>query len=278
MEKYSALIVEDVKETSDYICRRVSLLCPSIKKIDQALTLSEAEDLIESNRYDIVFLDIRMQAGTSFDLLKRLSDKGVINFEIIFITGESDKEHILRAIKYSAIDFLYKPLDDGELVMAVNRALDKRESQDLNNQVKLLLQRMDERSTVKPDKITVHLHSGILQMISVDDLKYIEADGVVSKVHLKSGETITVNRNLGYYKDLLILEHDFVPLSNSILLNREYIKRYNHQTLKITLTDNTELPVSRRRGKELKEMLGERKGLSGMISTFMSIYGNNKKR
>jgi two-component system LytT family response regulator len=254
------------------------LLCPSIKKIDQALTLSEAEDLIESNRYDIVFLDIRLQAGTSFDLLKRLSDKGVINFEIIFITGESDKEHILRAIKYSAIDFLYKPLDDGELVMAVNRALDKRESQDLNNQVKLLLQRMDERSTVKPDKITVHLHSGILQMISVDDLKYIEADGVVSKVHLKSGETITVNRNLGYYKDLLILEHDFVPLSNSILLNREYIKRYNHQTLKITLTDNTELPVSRRRGKELKEMLGERKGLSGMISTFMSIYGNNKKR
>ena len=278
MEKYSALIVEDVKETSDYICRRVSLLCPSIKKIDQALTLSEAEDLIESNRYDIVFLDIRMQAGTSFDLLKRLSDKGVINFEIIFITGESDKEHILRAIKYSAIDFLYKPLDDGELVMAVNRALDKRESQDLNNQVKLLLQRMDERSTVKPDKITVHLHSGILQMISVDELKYIEADGVVSKVHLKNGETITVNRNLGYYKDLLILEHDFVPLSNSILLNREYIKRYNHQTLKITLTDNTELPVSRRRGKELKEMLGERKGLSGMISTFISIYGNNKKR
>jgi len=278
MEKYSALIVEDVKETSDYICRRVSLLCPSIKKIDQALTLSEAEDLIESNRYDIVFLDIRMQAGTSFDLLKRLSDKGVINFEIIFITGESDKEHILRAIKYSAIDFLYKPLDDGELVMAVNRALDKRESQDLNNQVKLLLQRMDERSTVKPDKITVHLHSGILQMISVNELKYIEADGVVSKVHLKNGETITVNRNLGYYKDLLILEHDFVPLSNSILLNREYIKRYNHQTLKITLTDNTELPVSRRRGKELKEMLGERKGLSGMISTFISIYGNNKKR
>ncbi len=278
MEKYSALIVEDVKETSDYICRRVSLLCPSIKKIDQALTLSEAEDLIESNRYDIVFLDIRMQAGTSFDLLKRLSDKGVINFEIIFITGESDKEHILKAIKYSAIDFLYKPLDDGELVMAVNRALDKRESQDLNNQVKLLLQRMDERSTVKPDKITVHLHSGILQMISVDDLKYIEADGVVSKVHLKNGETITVNRNLGYYKDLLILEHDFVPLSNSILLNREYIKRYNHQTLKITLTDNAELPVSRRRGKELKEMLSERKGLSGMISTFMSIYGNNKKR
>ncbi len=278
MEKYTTLIVEDVKETSDYIYQRVEMLCPTIAKIDQALTLSEAEDLIESNRYDIVFLDIQMQTGTSFDLLKRLSDKGGIDFEIIFITGESDKEHVLRAIKFSAIDFLYKPLDDGELVVAVNRALGKRKTQDLNNQIKLLLHRMDERPAVKPSKIAFHLHSGILQMIPVEELKYMEADGVVSKVHLKSGETITVNRNLGYYKDLLMLEHDFIPLSNRILLNREYVKRYNHQTLTITLTDNTELPVSRRRGKELKEILSERKGLSAVLSTFISIRGGKNKQ
>ena len=276
MEKYSALIVEDVKETSDYIYQRVSMLCPAIAKIDQALTLSEAEEFIESYRYDIVFLDIQMQTGTSFDLLKRLSDRGAIDFEIIFITGESDKEHVLRAIKFSAIDFLYKPLDDGELVVAVNRALGKRETQDLSHQIKLLLQRMDERPAVKSNKIAFHLHSGILQMIPVDELKYLEADGVVSKVYLKSGETITVNRNLGYYKDLLMLEHDFIPLSNRILLNREYVKRYNHQTLTITLTDNTELPVSRRRGKELKEILSERKGLSAVFSMFISKHGGSK--
>ncbi len=278
MEKYSALIVEDVKETSDYICQRVSMLCPAIAKIDQALTLSEAEEFIQSNRYDIVFLDIQMQTGTSFDLLKRLSDRGTIDFEIIFITGESDKEHILRAIKFSAIDFLYKPLDDGELVLAVNRAIGKRESQDLNQQIKLLLQRMDERPVVKPGKIAFHLHSGILQMIPVDELKYLESDGVVSKVHLKSGETITVNRNLGYYKDLLMIEHDFIPLSNRILLNREYVKRYNHQTLTITLTDNSELPVSRRRGKELKEILSERRGLTAVFSTLISMHGGKNKR
>jgi two-component system LytT family response regulator len=155
------------------------LLCPSIAKIDQALTLSEAENLIENNSYDILFLDIQMQTGTGFDLLKRLSDKGEINFEIIFITGESDKEHVLRAIKFSAIDFLYKPLDDSELVVAVNRALEKRKKQELNHQVKLLLQQIDEHSAAKPDKIAFHLHSGILQMIPVDELKYIEADGLI---------------------------------------------------------------------------------------------------
>ena len=265
MEKYSALIVEDVKETSDYIYRRVSLLCPSIAKIDQALTLSEAENLIESNSYDILFLDIQMQTGTGFDRLKRLSDKGEINFEIIFITGESDKEYVLRAIKFSAIDFLYKPLDDGELVVAVNRALEKRKKQELNHQVKLLLQQIDEHSAAKPDKIAFHLHSGILQMIPVDELKYIEADGVVSKVFLKSGETIKVNRNLGYYKDLLMLEYNFVSLATascSIGLHQAI----QPPDTKITLTDDTELPVSRRRAKELKETLSERKGLSAIIS------------
>lgn len=277
MQKYSALIVEDVKETSDYIYQRVSLLCPSIKKIDQALTLSEAENLIKNNRYDIVFLDIRMQAGSSFDLLKKLSDNDAIDFEIIFITGESDKEHVLRAIKFSAIDFLYKPLDDTELVVAVNRALEKRKSEDLNHQVKLLLQRMDERSTVKSDKIAFHLYSGILQMISVDEITYLEADGVVSKVHLNDGETITVNRNLGYYKELLILEYNFVSISNSIVLNKEYVKRYNHKALKITLTNGIELPVSRRKGKELKELLSERQGLSDIFSTFISKYEKTKK-
>lgn len=277
MEKYTALIVEDVKDTSDYIQQRIQMLCPAIAKTDQALTLNEAENLIENNSYDIVFLDIQMQTGTSFDLLKRLSDKDIINFEIIFITGENDKEYTLRAIKFSAIDFLYKPLDDGELVIAVNRAIDKLKSQSFNHQIKLLLHRMDEQSTVKSNKIAFHLHNGIVQMISIDELKYMEADGVVSKVYLKSGEKITVNRNLGYYKDILILEHDFIPLSNSILLNKDYIKRYNHQTLKITLTDNTVLPVSRRRGKELKETLGEKRGLSSIFSTLLSAYGDKKR-
>lgn len=277
MEKYTALIVEDVKDTSDYIYQRIRMLCPAIAKIDQALTLNEAENLIENNSYDIVFLDIQMQTGTSFDLLKRLSDKDIINFEIIFITGENDKEYTLRAIKFSAIDFLYKPLDDGELVVAVNRAINKLKNQNFNHQIKLLLQRMDEQSAVKPNKIAFHLHNGIVQMISVDELKYMEADGVVSKVYLKSGEKITVNRNLGYYKDILMLENDFIPLSNSILLNKDYIKRYNHQTLKITLTDNTELPVSRRKGKELKEILSEKRGLSSIFSAFLSAYGSKKK-
>ena len=63
-----------------------------------------------------------------------------------------------------------------------------------------------------------------------------------------------------------MIGYQFIPLSNSVLLNKEYIKRYNHQTLKVTLTNNMELHVSRRRGKELKELLTEKKGVHSFLS------------
>lgn len=262
MEKYNALIVEDVKNTSDYIYDRIRTLCPTIGRIDQALSLTDADKLIEANKYDIVFLDIQMPTGTSFDLLKHLSTKNAITFEIIFITGESAKEYTLRAIKFSAIDFLYKPLDDRELVVAVNRAIDKMKGQSYNHQIKLLLNRIDEQASITSNKIAFHLHSGIVQMVNIDELKYMEANGVVSKAYLDNGEELTVNRNLGFYKEILIVDHQFIPLNNSILANKEHIKRYNHQALKVTLDDGTQLHVSRRRGKELRDMLNTKKSFN----------------
>ncbi len=259
MNKYTALIVEDVKNTSDYILSRIKALCPMIGTLEQALTLVDAEEKIKQNNYDIVFLDIQMPTGTSFDLLKQLSEEDAINFEIIFITGESAKEYTLRAIKFSAIDFLYKPLDDTELVLSVNRAVERLNKQSYNHQIKLLLNRIDQQAAVKHNKVAFHLHSGIVQMVNINELMYMEADGVVSKAYLSTGEKITINRNLGFYKEILMIEHNFIPLSNKILANKDFIKRYNNRNLEVTLTDNTVLFASKRCGKELKYYLSENK-------------------
>lgn len=273
METYKALVVEDVKDTADYIVQRIKLLCPQITTIHQKLKLYDAYKAILTNTYDIVFLDIQMPTGTSFDLLKRLSKKGEINFEIIFITGESAKQFPLRAIKYSALDFLYKPLDDTELVIAVNKAIKKISSQNHQNQIELLLQRIEKNETTKPDKIALHLHEGIIEMTSVYDIMYLQADGVVTKIHLQNDTVFTVNRNLGFYKEMLIMDYNFVSASNSILVNPTYIKRYDYRNLSITLTDNTSLIVSRRSAKELREVLSNNKNnfrLSKILDYFKS--------
>jgi|WetSurMetagenome_2_1015567.scaffolds.fasta_scaffold31649_4 two-component system, LytTR family, response regulator len=251
-----SLIVEDVPDTSEYIKQRIKKLCPVIKTIDQAFTLGEAKKMIRINQYHIVFLDIQMPSGTSFDLLQQISEEGSIEFEIIFITGEGAKEYVIRAIKYSAIDFLYKPLDDSELVLAVNKAIDKLNKQTYNKQISLLLERMIPDQP-KSNKMAFHIHGGIIEMIDITDIKFMKADGVVSYVFMKNGQKIATTKNLGFYKDMLVHDYNFVLISNSTLVNRDIIKRYNHRELSVVLTDGVVLWASKRFGKELKDILRE---------------------
>ncbi|PXX96830.1 hypothetical protein DF185_19505 [Marinifilum breve] len=252
-EMYSALVVEDVKDTSDYIRQRIEKLCPLLKDIHQAYSIDEAYEKIISQHFDIIFLDIQLPKGTGFDLLRRLSDEGKIDFEIIFITGESAKEFTLRAIKYSALDFLYKPLDDTDLINAVNKATEKLKTQYFNRQIKLLLDRVGGDNLNKTNKIALHLHNGIVEFVNVNEIKYLEADGVVAYVYLNNGDRLTTTRNLGYYKEMLMMDYNFYPISNSLLINQEYILRYNHKELQLTLNDGTVLFASKRFGKSFKD-------------------------
>lgn len=277
MELYKALIIEDVQDTSNYIRQRIQMLCPMLSPVAQAFTLEEAYTMITTTNYDIVFLDIQMPEGTSFDLLKRLTEHGNINFEIVFITGESAKEFTLRAIKYSALDFLYKPLDDSELVVAVNKAVMKLSNQNHNKQVKILLDRMEEHyTTMKSNRIAFHLFNSLVEFVSVKDILYLEADGVVSKVYLNGGDNFTTNRNLGFYKEMLIVDYSFLLISNSILINPDYIKQYNHQMLQVVLLNGKTLQVSRRRGKEIREVLTSNKRSLG-FSTLLNFIKKRTK-
>lgn len=277
MELYKALIIEDVQDTSNYIRQRIQMLCPMLSPVAQAFTLEEAYTMITTTNYDIVFLDIQMPEGTSFDLLKRLTEHGNINFEIVFITGESAKEFTLRAIKYSALDFLYKPLDDSELVVAVNKAVMKLSNQNHNKQVKILLDRMEEHyTTMKSNRIAFHLFNSLVEFVSVKDILYLEADGVVSKVYLNGGDSFTTNRNLGFYKEMLIVDYSFLLISNSILINPDYIKQYNHQMLQVVLLNGKTLQVSRRRGKEIREVLTSNKRSLG-FSTLLNFIKKRTK-
>ena len=268
MEKYTALIVEDVKDTSNYILDRIKKLCPEVGKIDQVFNLEDAYTHLKANTYDIVFLDIQMPTGTSFDLLSQLSDEEMINFEIIFITGESAKEYTLSAIKYSALDFLYKPLDDSELIAAVHKATEKLRNQNYNRQVKILLEHIANTDQVKSKKIAFYLHNGIVELVDINDIIYLKADGVISYIYMVNGKHLTTNKNLGYYKDMLILDYDFKQISNSLLVNKLYIKQYNHHELTLTLTNGTYLYASKRFGKELKDSLESNKKSSSFWDWF----------
>ena len=252
-QKVQALIVEDVPDTSDYIRQRVEKLFPQINKIFQSFDIEAAYDLLKQNSVQLVFLDIQLTTGTGFDLLRRLMNENLIDFEIIFITGESAKEYTLKAIKFSAIDFLYKPLDDGELTQAVNKALVKINHKAYNQQIKLLLERVGVSRGNPSNKMAFHLHSGVIEFVDISDILYLQADGVITYIFLKNGIRLTATRNIGFYKEMLVSDYHFHPISNSLLVNQEYIKKYNHRELTVELTDGTTLYASKRFGKEFKD-------------------------
>jgi two-component system LytT family response regulator len=212
-------------------------------------------------------MDIQMQSATSFDLLQQLAEVDKIGFEIIFITGDGAKEHLIKAIKFSAIDYLYKPLDDTELVVAVNKTIEKLNLKQQNEQVKVLLDRLLPIEP-KSSKIAFHLRGGVIELINVSEIKYLKADGVISYVNIKDGRNLATSKNLGFYKEILINDYSFVMISNSYLVNREYIKKFNSRDLSVMLADNTVLFASKRFGRELKDSLGSntRKQLRDIFS------------
>lgn len=272
-QSYNALIVEDIQDTSDYIKQRIEHLFPQIRGVKQAYDIDEAYRLITSEDIQLVFLDIQLSTGTGFDLLRKLSSDNCIDFEIIFITGESAKEYTLRAIKFSAIDYLYKPLDDGELTQAVNKAITKINNKHLNQQIKLLLERVEGNSSPPSNKMAFHLHSGVIEFVHIRDIIYLKAEGVITHVYLVNNLKLTATRNIGFYKDILLSEYHFHLISNSLVVNQDFIKKYNHRELMLELSDGTILYASKRFGKAFKDRFATPKSkLSGLADAIRQLW------
>jgi DNA-binding NarL/FixJ family response regulator len=133
-----AIIIEDEPKNIRILKDQIHHHCSDLTVIGAAENIKSALLLIEAQKPDLVFLDIEMPFGNAFDLLENIDD---INFEIIFITAFS--EYAIKAFKYSAIDYLLKPLDIDELVEAVERATKRIGDKTINSRVKMLLENIN---------------------------------------------------------------------------------------------------------------------------------------
>jgi RNA polymerase sigma factor (sigma-70 family) len=130
-----AIIVEDEPKNIRILKDQLQHHCPDLTVIGSAENIKSALSLIEVLKPDLVFLDIEMPYGNAFDLLESIEN---VNFEIIFITAFS--EYAIKAFKYSAIDYLLKPLDIDELIEAVEKATKRIGDKTINSRVKILLE------------------------------------------------------------------------------------------------------------------------------------------
>ena len=187
-----ALIIEDEQKSREMLSEILKKYYPQIAILGLAKNVAEAVELIEKTKPNLLFLDISMPDGTGFDVLeKTLGHK----FDIIFTTA-TDK-HALKAIKYSACDYLLKPIDLDELGTAIKRLEQKRSlSIPSMDNLQFLIQNL-KRADDNYTKITLPTGNAF-EIVPVKDIIRCEADGSYTNFFLVSGKKLMVSASLKF--------------------------------------------------------------------------------
>jgi two-component system LytT family response regulator len=230
-----ALVIDDENRTRDLIAKMINSFGLDIVAIPAGETVASGIKAIEEHRPDIVFLDIQMPDGTGFDLLRSIPNK---SFEVIFITAH--EEFAIKAIKFSALDYILKPVDADELKSAVEKALHSIGSKKEESQFDALqmnIQPNQKRRLVLKTQESVHV-------IELDNIIRCEADRNYTSFYLVGGKKILVSKTLKDYETLLS-GHNFLRVQQSHLINLDYVARYDKGNGgSVVMKDDSEVPLS----------------------------------
>jgi len=237
MNQYLQILIVDDEAQSRDLIRKLLLDFFPANTIDEAQDVSTAAKKINHNQFDLIFLDVQMRGETGFDLL----DKVNIDFQIIFTTAHS--EFAIKAFRYSATDYLMKPIDTDEFKEAVEKAVQKIKAKKHSvEQIEFL---KEIKSTKKlPEKLTIPTSSGFL-FVNISDIIYCHAVGNYTEFHLISKEKIISSYTLGHYSEILETAN-FFRIHRSYLINLSQIKMYKKGEGGLLVMNNgEEIEVSR---------------------------------
>lgn len=238
-----SVLIDDEPKNNRILRKMVEDFCPSVTVVGEAENADLGVQLIKETKPDLVFLDIEMPYGNAFDLLDRLKP---VTFEVIFVTAFN--EYSLKAFRYSALDYLLKPVNIEELQIAVNKAVERLRSRQLQSQLDLLLHNLS-----KPDpsvqKLALPSKEGLV-FIVVGEILRCEANGAYTYFHMQNGEKIVSAKNIKEYEELLP-DKLFFRVHNSHLINLNCIQKYHRgRGGFVEMKDGVHIEVATRRKDE----------------------------
>jgi two-component system LytT family response regulator len=242
-----AIIVDD----EPHCCKTLSLLlsryCPEVEVTGIYHNGVAALQAIKASTPDLIFLDVEMPRMNGFEMLEQLPS---INFHLIFTT--SYDQYALKAFRFSAVDYLLKPVDRGELQKAVQKVLKQTEKL-VAEQIHILLQKANHPANAH-NKIALPTMEG-LQMIAIDTILYCESDDNYTRVILKNTKKIVVSRTLKEIEEMLE-DHSFIRVHRSYLVNINEIEKYvRGEGGYLVMSDGGNIDVSRNKKEILLKRL-----------------------
>lgn len=225
MKKYRVIIVEDERLPRLSLIQKLETYHPELEIADSCEDAESAVQSILKHRPDILFLDIQLQGTTSLDILDEIKDCMRLP-AIIFTTAYSEPDYLLKAIKFSAIDYLLKPVNIIDLAQAVRKAEEA-------------CTKLSEIQSEPANKMYQFRSSSGHVYATTRDILYIKADGNYSSLHLTHGAE-TIFERLGEIEERLDKQH-FIRAGRSLIVNARFIYKVNkkHKLCILKSPENT---------------------------------------
>lgn len=241
-----AIIVDDEAKSRITLRDLITRHCASLQVAELCDSVESALEAIGKHEPQLVFLDIEMPRSNGFNLLEKLGNP---SFEVIFTTAYD--HYAIRAIKFSALDYLLKPIDVEELKAAVLKVESKTQgSDDKIKKLEMLIGNLRGGSA----RIAVPTFEG-LQMVDTEEIIRCMADESYTQIFLTGGRKVTVSRLLKDYEELLG-SYNFFRIHNSCLINLAHVVKYvKGDGGYVMMSDNASCEVSRRKKNELLNRL-----------------------
>ncbi|MEO8769796.1 MAG: LytTR family DNA-binding domain-containing protein [Ferruginibacter sp.] len=243
-----ALIIDDEQKARNILDHYIKNFIPEITEIKQADSVDNALEILKTYEPGIVFLDVEMPHKNGFDFLVSLKDPA---FDVIFTTAYN--QYAIQAIRFSALDYLLKPVDPDELKAAVARHAEKKESVLEKKQLfDNLVQNMDKKD-VKDFRIAVPSNEGVY-FFTIDEILRLEADRSYTHIHLVGKRPFIASKTLKHFEEMLD-EFQFIRTHKSHLVNPRHITRVSNDNEFVLLTDGSKVEVSRRKKDDVLQQL-----------------------
>jgi two-component system, LytTR family, response regulator len=244
-----AILIDDEENSISSLKEKLLVHCPQVKIIACCNNATSGIEAIDSLQPDIVFLDIEMPVMNGFVMLQQLTYK---NFELIFTTAYD--HYAIKAIRYSALDYLVKPIEVEDLKIAVNKAEEKRHHSYPNPQIELLVEQLISKKN-NFSRIAIPTIEG-LQFIRVEDIIYLEASSNYTHIFSAEKKKYIVSHTLKDFEDMLPADI-FIRIHNSYIINKNYVEKYiRGEGGQVVLSNNTTLDVSKRKKSEFLKAIG----------------------
>ncbi|NIJ52395.1 LytR/AlgR family response regulator transcription factor [Dyadobacter arcticus] len=237
------LIVDDEPRARQVLHHQISKLAPRLMEIKHASSVDEAQHILRYFKAEIVFLDVEMPDKNGFELL--LTSKK-ISFETIFITAFN--HYAIQAIRFSALDYLLKPVDPDELAAAFNQFMFRHDSRKQSKMQYENLARYLSRKDNSDLRLAVPSSEGLF-FFNVKDIIRLEADRNYTIIHQRARRPFTSSKTLKHFQKTLD-QFKFMRTHKSHLVNLDHVIRISSNHDFLVMSDGTMIEVSRRKKEE----------------------------